>query len=273
LKYAVITLDVERDYGLDYINSRNLIDKILLDNSNWHPDIFGDTEVKVTTFVVGKIINETPNIIDSLLAYDVDLALHSFDHKLQSPSTDNISEGISIFRKYVRKTPLGYRAPQGLIKKEDLRILQEKGVKYDSTVFPFFRPFRYWNFSCPQAPYKIKDFELIEFPIASIPRIRLPFTLSYIMMLGFDVYLKMIKKFGLPEVLVFDLHLHDLFPSKAYTQLSYPLKVLYKKIYKNNPKKCLDKILSTLINEKYCFINMSELYVIFQENILKGKRD
>ena len=60
MKYAVITLDVERDYGLDYIRSRQLIDEILLEGSNWYSKIFGSYETKVTAFIVGQIILESP---------------------------------------------------------------------------------------------------------------------------------------------------------------------------------------------------------------------
>lgn len=267
MKYAIVTLDVERDYGLDYIKSRQLIDEILLEDSNWYSKIFGAYETKITAFIVGQIILESPDIIDSLLSCEVDLALHSYDHRLQKPFSGNVSEAINVFKKFVGHIPLGYRAPQGLITKEDLSILQRRGVKYDSSVFPFFRPFRYWNISCPQNPYKIKDFDLIEFPIASVLRARLPFTLSYVTMLGFDFYRKLIDKYGLPEILVFDLHLHDLFPSISFKKLSSPLKLVYKKIYNSNPRKHLGKILMMLRKEKYCFVNMSELYDIYKKHV------
>ena len=119
-----------------------------------------------------------------------------------------IEKSKKVFSKYFNTNPLGYRAPQGVLKNGDIEELYKKGYKFSSSLFPSFRPGKYNNLFSPINPI-IYTNGFIEIPFSVIKKIRYTFSLSYIKLLGFQVSRLLVKIFGLPNIVVFDSHLHD----------------------------------------------------------------
>jgi hypothetical protein len=130
------------------------------------------------------------------------------------------------FEGALGQRPMGYRAPEGRISGDGLKRLAERGFLFDSSVFPSAWPHpRYLRY--PRAPYRAIPAGLIEIPIATGGPARLLLTLSFIKLLGFSWYRRLILKGQVPEPLIFDMHLHDLFVLPAYDQLPMFLKLAY----------------------------------------------
>lgn len=258
-KFACFTLDLERDYGQDNIDSRWMVDEFLLRDEHLFKEIFEPLGIPITAFTVAKLIEETPEILDSLNNAGTDIQLHSYNHDLSRSVEDDINDSLEIFDNYLGKKPIGYRAPQGMLKPDELETISNQGFKYDSSIFPFFRPTKFWNFSVPQTPFYLEEYDLYEYPIGSIPKLRYPLTLSYIQLLGWNNCVKLLETFGHPQFLVFDFHLHDFYASKSYTQLSPGWQQIYKRIFSSNPWQVFKSIISYLRNREYQFISLSNV--------------
>jgi hypothetical protein len=259
-RIACITLDVEPDYGQDHISSRYLVDEFLSSDNSRLNSVLKLSGVKLTAFVVGAILESRPSIVDSLAEINAEIELHSYGHSMKRERESDVSKGVEVFRDVIGKRPMGYRAPQGVISGEEIRVLNGYDVRFDSSVFPFFRPGKFSNLHVPREPYFIESSSMIEFPIASIPVLRLPISLSYIMLLGWDTYRLLLRLFGMPRTLVFDFHLHDLIPSQSFTQLSTTWQYVYSVIYRRNPWRVFREFISLLRNEGYTLLHMKDLY-------------
>jgi hypothetical protein len=111
--------------------------------------------------------------------------------------------------------PLGYRAPYGQITKDGLGHLLDAGYQYDASVYTSLRPgkFGYANLHMPNGPFRITrgDDSLIEFPFTSLSRVRIVFGLSYVKLLGWNVYSSLLRTFGLPDITLSLSHPHDFY--------------------------------------------------------------
>jgi hypothetical protein len=114
----------------------------------------------------------------------------------------------------------------------------------------------------------MRDYPLMELPISTIPRIRFPISFSYIMLTGWSVYERLFQKYGLPKIIVFNFHLHDLFKSTVFKKLSPFWRSLYKIIYKRDPWKIFKKFLQILEREGYTFMQMENLYELQKKGLI-----
>ncbi|MHA1409203.1 MAG: polysaccharide deacetylase family protein [Candidatus Odinarchaeia archaeon] len=265
-KIACFTLDVERDYGQERIRGRYLIDELLVEEDRFKR-LFDPLEIKLTAFIVGELIEETPEIVDSLNAANAELGLHSYSHEMDRDRILDIEKGVKVFDDVVGRRPIGYRAPQGVLNSDEVCCLDEYGFKYDSSVFPFIRFGKYCNLTSPREPYVIEGSSLLELPFASVPVVRFPIALSYMMFFGWELYEALFKVFGMPSILVFDFHLHDLFPPESYYHLSSLWRAFYSTVYRRNPWMYFVRFVDLLRSEGYTFLFMEELY----NQVLKEK--
>ena len=190
-------------------------------------DLLAEFEAPLSAFVVGRSIEHQPAAIDRMKRHGVEFHLHSYSHRLEEPdSAEEIDTGMRVFEASLGGRPLGYRAPEGRISAAGLKRLAERDFLFDSSVFPSVWPHpRYLRY--PRIAHRAAPTNLVEIPIATTGRARLLVTLSFIKLLGFPLYRRSIRKGGMPDPLVFDMHLHDLFVLSAYDQLPTFLKVAY----------------------------------------------
>jgi peptidoglycan/xylan/chitin deacetylase (PgdA/CDA1 family) len=139
--------------------------------------------------------------------------IHSHSHNQREPdSAAELDAAVEAYDRFFGRTPKGYRAPNGLISREGLRRLAERGFHYDSSIFPSFRfdEYGYNNLSSPLIPYRFKlPEELIELPLGVIRKVRLVISLSYIKLLGLPFYKMLISLFDIPSPLVILCHPYD----------------------------------------------------------------
>lgn len=104
--------------------------------------LFDKFKIKPTLFVTCDCIEKYPNLFRKLQKKGWEISLHGYRHlRFDSMSNDKkeeqISKAVSCFKKYLKISPKGVRAPQfsadfGLIK-----LLNKKAFKYDSSIVQF----------------------------------------------------------------------------------------------------------------------------------------
>jgi peptidoglycan-N-acetylglucosamine deacetylase len=145
------------------------IDKIL--------DWLRKNEVHATFFVVGELLEETPELLDKITQNEHEIAFHSMYHKnLKLQDKETFSKELSTFQKLTQKRSIGFRAPTFSLTNSTswlIKVLEDYNYKYDSSIVPA----KTQLYGIPNAeikPYKISqnnlqndndDGKIIEFPL------------------------------------------------------------------------------------------------------------
>jgi len=264
-KVACLTLDVERDYG-------NLLDKPSYEallHIGALVDFLRNRDIPLTCFVQGSIFETHPSELEKFTALDIEFELHSYSHS--SPREIDmeleVRKGKEAYKRFLAKDPIGYRSPRGVIDKKDYKILASHGFRFDSSIFPSLRPGVFNNLRKPTEPYVLNNHQMIEFPFSVFSKvIRIPIALSYIKLLG-GPYLYFLKTFNLPKLIVFDFHLHDVFPLNSSNEIHLKkLSPIYRKTLKRiyQDKKhglaILDQFTAMLQRKGYTFSKLVDVY-------------
>jgi peptidoglycan/xylan/chitin deacetylase (PgdA/CDA1 family) len=250
---ACLTLDLEPDHAG---RATFAYEAWRADRLDALMDALAEFRAPLSAFVVGRSLEQQPEGIARLRNRGVEFHLHSYSHDLAEPdSAGELDAGIRVFEAALGEAPLGYRAPEGRISDDGLKRLAERGFLFDSSVFPSAWPHpRYLRY--PRAAYRSAPSNLIEIPIATAGPARLLVTLSFIKLLGFPLYRRLIRKGRVPDPLIFDMHLHDLFVLPAYHQLPAFLKVAYSR-NRNEGFALLRATLALLRDAGYGFTTMT----------------
>lgn len=255
MKYAVITLDLEPDYA-GHVPDR--YDGWEAKRINEVLHLLRQRHIPLSVFVVGNMLSKRKDTIRQLRAYRTDFHLHSFSHSLKFPDSANeIERGIRAYYRCFGKKPVGYRAPEGRISVGGWSMLNTYGFQFDSSVFPSFWP-RPKYLKYPQHPFKVPETSLWEIPFATISTLRFIVSLSWIKMLGWGFYSSCIGLFGLPDIVVFNLHLHDLWVLPSYDSLPVHWKLLYRRNHSRSFE-YLSDFLVLLKQKGYTFTTISQV--------------
>lgn len=257
-KAFALTLDLEPEHaGLikkyEIFKDKAAIERLL--------DLLHSFNVKITVFVVAQLLESHPDIIALLENYPCEFEIHSYSHNHAACSPrEEIEKARKAYRDYFHKDPKGYRAPCGRISKETIRLLEENGFLYDSSVFPSYypNPLRYL-FSNKDIHY-INGSGLMEIPLSSITPFRLTLSLSYLKLLGIDAYRWMMNAFTLPEVICFNTHLHDFIVDEDTIR---KLPAFWRFVYSRNKFKGIEyfvEFMNVIKKREYEFYFMSEVY-------------
>ena len=215
---ACITLDLENNWKFESDDLRYLV----FNHIDEYVDLIRSLDLPLTVFVVGRILEERPDVVRRLDAeLDVEFHLHSYHHNMHGETDieEEIRKGVGAFESVLGRRPIGYRAPRFILDEGDLAALSEAGFEFDSSVCPSYRPGVYNNLDKPTEPYYPEEAsELLEMPISVHPQLRIPIAQSYLRLLR-GPYLALLRRSRLPNPLVFDSHLHDYFHTAAHDQL------------------------------------------------------
>jgi peptidoglycan/xylan/chitin deacetylase (PgdA/CDA1 family) len=212
-RLACVTIDVEPDEPGD--GGIRLFDEP--HRFAWFRDVLRDAKVPITAFVLMRHAQRyAPALAELAAAVPVELAVHSFSHdRARTASLDEVRRARDAFTLLWGRPPEGYRAPYGLIDASGLRTLMSEGFRYDSSIFPAFRPdeFGYNHLRYPRTPFVFSDGtrELVEVPVAVLSGCRLIYSLSFVKLFGPGFYRNLMRVFALPKVAVIDLHPYDFY--------------------------------------------------------------
>ena len=256
-KLACITLDFETDYG-DRIGEFNILNEKekLAELGN----LFSTLNTPVSAFIRTDMLMNYPASLDILKLVATDYHSHSHTHDTKAfNSKTEFTESMSMFEEVFGYKPLGYRAPQGVLFDGDIELLKEYGFKFSSSVFPSYRPGKFNNISFPIDPF-IYDNGIIELPFSVVPTLRYVISLSYLKLAGMSLNKALFSMFGLPNIVIFDSHLHDYIVNKAsYSKLPQHLQIAWG-INKNAGMKYFEIFVNILKEKGYQFITMTDLY-------------
>jgi len=269
-KTVCLTLDVEQDFG-ELLKSPCYegIDRI-----KEFVSFLKEKDLPLTCFVQGSLFDTHTDSIRLFEEIDTEFELHSYSHP--GPSTMDsrmeIEKGIEAYNRFAGQYPAGYRSPLGAIQESDYAILSENHFQYDSSVFPTVRPGIFNNFSKPNRPFRKNGTQIIEFPITVLSEsIRVPIALSYIKLFG-CCYSTILKASRLPDLIIFDFHLHDLFRLKSADLLpldehSLMYRTIFNRIYRKNIDglSLFGRFLQTLKGKGYRFRKLIDVYEDIQK--------
>ncbi len=134
--------------------------------------LLNNHNVKATFFVLGWIAERVPDLIKNIHAQGHEIATHGYSHSLITEMTpekfkEDLSKAIKITEEIVETKIIGFRAPSFTIVNKTLwalDILNDCGIKYDSSVFPItFHP-DYGMDDVELTPFQITK-AIIEFPL------------------------------------------------------------------------------------------------------------
>jgi hypothetical protein len=258
-KRACFTLDLEPDFlSMDS-------HEILLNDERFAriEEFFLRNQLKLTTFVVGKMLTHTLPVREKFSAIETEFELHSYSH--DTDETDSEREIVlakKAYTDYFGRQPRGYRAPNGDISADGLANLHREGFEYSANIFPTWRPELGYNyFGLPTSPWTYKEFpNLLELPFAVVPGVRVVISLSFLKLFGLAFYHFLFNTFGLPDILVIDSHLYDFFATSPVLQLSrrdwrrYALLRNQQRVFE-----ILQMLVDLLKERGYSFVFMGEL--------------
>ncbi len=257
-KQFCLTLDLENDWYFD----EHGYDHLTLEYLDDFVDLIDSIDVPLSVFVVGKTLESHPEAVDTIdSALDAEFHLHTYQHDTSKSFEfeQEVRRGKKAFREHFGKDPVGYRAQQGNIDPDEFPVLEELGFDFDSSVFPSYRPGVYNNMTAPTEPY-IPDgvSSLLEIPLGVISGIRVPTSHNYFKLLGRPLFAAL-SVAPLPEVLVYNIHLQDLYETKSHGMLDTPKKWIMKRNIEQ-AETMLEQNVSTILSRGYRPTTMTEVY-------------
>lgn len=142
-KYAVLSMDVEDWYHLDYFKKEECDQsQSTLDGLDIYLDILDQYDIKTTFFIVGELVEILKDKIKLIQEKGHEICLHSHAHQrplqlsLEDFRKDTLT-GMSSFKEHTGIDVTGYRAPCFSLDRDRLEVLRELGFNFDSSKIKF----------------------------------------------------------------------------------------------------------------------------------------
>lgn len=143
MKKAVLTMDVEDWYHLDYFDRCECdTTNSLLDGLDVYVDFLKSLSLPSSFFVLGEIAEKKVEFFKSLAKAGHDIGSHGWDHI--RPLTLTVDEfrsdlyrSVEIMKEINNDRGFGYRAPCFSLDRERLEIVRDAGFSYDSSRIEF----------------------------------------------------------------------------------------------------------------------------------------
>ena len=218
-------------------------------------NVLDELNLKITFFIVGKDTESEENrkYLKMITDRGHETGNHSYHHEswLQTYSYDEIEKEITIAEKAIYNAtgnkPCGFRGPGFSWSPDLLEVLKKRDYIYDASTLPtwlgpFARKYYFWKSDLslkekkarkelfgkfsdgfrPNKPYKhnLKDNKtLLEIPVTTVPILRIPFHLSYL------IYLDGISSFLMKSYLSLAIFLCKITSTKP-SYLLHPLDLI-----------------------------------------------
>ena len=211
----MISIDVEEDLGTKEFQGVKNLNNCLR--------ILEDLNIRSTLFVTGEIIEKYHDlVVDWSQRHEI--ASHGYYHvplnKLSfQERKKQLNDFVSIYEKYLGDMPEGFRAVQHTIDDTQMKLLEDFGFKYDSSVIPSYVPLKKYIGYKGKAPMKIYnpnyenyktkgDMRIFEIPVTGI-LFGLPLNGTWIRVFGVNFFKSnlFLRK---PDFINFSFHSWDL---------------------------------------------------------------
>ena len=227
-KTCFASIDVEKDLGKEEFQGVEKLDIIL--------DVFKKHNLSATLFVTGEVLQKYPTKFQELASL-YEIACHSFTHRFWN--TLNLGERqaeldkfIELYQALFQKKPIGFRAPSHIIDDDGIKLLEEKGFLYDSSVVPHYPPFKKYRGypgRAPLLPYYPKNTAILEIPVRG-QILGFPLTGAWIRGLP-PCFYKVLFSVYSPSFITLNMHSWDILDSCFLNKLDKILKILKNRNY------------------------------------------
>ena len=181
-------------------------------------EILDRLKQSITFFIVGQdaAIESNHQALRSIADAGHEIGNHSFHHEpwLHLYSSDKLHEELETAQEHIHRVtaqrPTGFRGPGFSLSKQTLNTLLDVGIEYDCSTLPTFigplaRAYYFWTSKLSREqkedrkilfgtvseglrslkPYRwdLGDRQILEIPVTTIPLVRSPFHLSYLLFL------------------------------------------------------------------------------------------
>ena len=172
-----LTFDVE-DWYQSTVDKTARIRNIVIEQTSKVLAILADVNVRASFFVLGLVAEAFPELVKRIHRLGHEIGTHGYSHELaflQTPSdfAADLNRSVKLLEDITGSSVLGYRAPDFSITNCSLwtlDILEESGIRYDSSVFPIWNR-RYGIADHGRHFHYVRGDEnggLIEFPLSTI---------------------------------------------------------------------------------------------------------
>jgi len=236
-----LSVDVEDYFHVSAFN--NSIDRQeweniplrVVDNTQRLLQLFADSGVKATFFILGWVAERKPELVRDIAAQGHEVACHGYSHELVYNQSHEKFRAETIRSKtlledIIQSPVYGYRAASYSITNRSLwaiDVLCEAGFTYDSSIFPIHHD-RYGIPGSPEHPYRLDSpngQSLTEFPLstAKILGYRLPVAGGGY----FRLYPYSISKLGLSQInreghpFIFYMHPWEIDPAQPKVEANW----------------------------------------------------
>jgi len=234
----ILTIDIEEYFYSEYVRYRGDMEYRTPYNLEYVLEILDEFGVSATFFVVGEIVEGLPELVERIRERGHELAFHGWHHEpLWRSNPESLRIGMRKFSSLIKERCLGFRAPHFSLNNETrwaLKVLEEAGVIYDSSIFPAKTPL-YGVWRAPTNPYRPsyedvakedEDGKLWEFPLLVYPLLGFKIPMAggfYLRFFPINLIRKAVQrmnKHGFPAVIY--VHNWELDPDMPKLKLGLP---------------------------------------------------
>lgn len=139
MKYALLSMDIEDWYHLDYFADMSVDTRqSMIDGLDVYRDIVAANQIPTSYFVLGELINPMASVLRQLADAGADIGVHGWSHRrplLMEPLElkKDLTKTKKILEDVIRKPVLGYRAPCYSLDRDRLDVVRDVGFVYDSS--------------------------------------------------------------------------------------------------------------------------------------------
>jgi len=143
IKYAILTMDVEDWYHLDYFNRKQCDEEYsMLDGLNNYLEILDSYNIPSSFFVLGELANPLKQTLREISQDKHEIASHGWDHKKPmllelNQFNYDIIKSKNILEDIIGMEVMGYRAPCFSMDRNRVDLLIKAGYSYDSSKIKF----------------------------------------------------------------------------------------------------------------------------------------
>lgn len=235
MKTIAITIDVETDWGgrlcVGHDNCQGIKEGI-----PYLLHLLDELKIKATFFISGEVVLGYADIIHDIVEHGHEIASHGFTHyinycKLSKEELfDQVNKSKMLIEEEFGIKTIGFRTPYFKINNQLFDILSDLDFKYDSSMRRSIFSTNYSSVSTPSGAF-LKG-RLVEFPVSTMPYIKLPFGLLWINAIGFSTFRFLSERIEFPNTIVFYLHPFDLIEAKSKKDFGFIINRWY--AYKSN---------------------------------------
>lgn len=251
-KFCFASIDVEQDFA--ELNSQQYKG---VENLQEILNVFKKYNVPASLFVTGETLKKYPDLVKQW-SDNYEIACHGFTHRFwnnlgHKDREQEIEKFNQSYQKILRKPVKGFRAPSHIIDEQGIKLLQDKGFLYDSSIVPHYpciKKYRGYKKRAPLEPYypsldncwQKGNSEILEIPVVG-QIFGIPLAGAWLARIPFCFY-KALFSFASPNFITLNIHSWDNLKTYKFSKVSFSRK--------------LGKLLKLLKDKNYQFLKAYE---------------